>query len=249
MSTTGIARVGLLVVLGVLTIQSLRSRPIPVHEQRARLPRCVAGLVCFGVGISCFFASRLGVPPWDVLHGGIARLADLDVGLVINLVGLVVLPLWIPLRERVGLGTVLNTLIIGFVVSGVNPHLPIGSTADTLIGRIAYAVAGLVIIALGSGLYIGSGLGAGPRDGIMMGLSRLGLSVRAARTCIEATTLVIGFLLGGSVGAGTVLFMVGIGPLVQVFLPRLRLPALHDRAVPAGPPVSSDVALGGTVVS
>lgn len=219
----------MLVVLSALTIRSLQQRPIPPRELVRRVPRCVAGLVCFGVGISSFFAGNLGVPPWDVLHSGIARLTGLDVGLVINLVALVLLPLWIPLGERIGLGTVLNALIIGFVVSAVNPHVPFGSTADHLVGRMLYGLAGLVIVAAGSGLYIGSGLGAGPRDGLMMGLSRLGVSVRAARTLIECVTLGAGWLLGGKIGFGTVLFLVGIGPLVQVFLPRLRLPPLEER--------------------
>lgn len=228
MSTTSLFRLVLLAILAVLAVRSLCQRPVPVRELVRRVPRCVAGLVCFGVGISLFFAGDIGVPPWDVLHSGLSRRTGADVGVVINVVALVLLPLWIPLRERIGLGTVLNALLIGTVVSAVNPRLPIGSTADHLPGRVAYAAAGLVVVALGSGFYIGSGLGAGPRDGLMMGLSRLGLSIRTARTLIEATTLGAGWLLGGSIGVGTVLFLVGIGPLVQIFLPRLRLPPLAD---------------------
>ncbi len=235
MSTTSAVRLALIAVLAVLTVRSLRARPIPPRELARRLPRCVAGLVCFGVGISLFFAGDIGVPPWDVLHGGIAERTGADVGFVINVVALLLLPLWIPLGERIGLGTVLNAMLIGTVVSAVNPRLPIEGTADTMAGRVAYAVTGLVTVAVGSGFYIGSGLGAGPRDGLMMGLSRLGLSLRAARTTIEATTLGLGWLLGGSVGAGTVLFLVGIGPLVQVFLPRLRLPPLDAAVAPADP--------------
>lgn len=228
MASSTVFRLVLVAVLAALTVRSLRQRPVPPGELVRRVPRCVAGLVCFGVGISLFFAGDIGVPPWDVLHSGLARRTGADVGLVINVVALVLLPLWIPLRERIGVGTVLNALLIGTVVSAVNPRLPIGATADHLPGRIAYAVAGLVVVALGSGFYIGSGLGAGPRDGLMMGLSRLGLSIRAARTAIEATTMGLGWLLGGSIGVGTVLFLVGIGPLVQVFLPRLRLPPLAE---------------------
>jgi uncharacterized membrane protein YczE len=219
------------VVLVVLTIVQTINYPVPFRELVRRVPRCLAGLLCFGIGISLFFASDLGVPPWDVFHSGVAAKTGLDVGLVINLVGIVLLPLWIPLRERIGLGTVLNTVVIGFAVSAIKPRLPIGSTASTYVGRGAYAVAGLVIIAVGSGLYIGSGLGAGPRDGLMMGLSRLGLSVRVARTLIEAVTVSAGWLMGGKPGVGTILFLVGIGPLVQIFLPRLRLPPVEAKPV------------------
>jgi uncharacterized membrane protein YczE len=220
------------VVLGSLTVIQIRRYPVPLPELVRRVPRCLGGLVCFGVGISAFFASDLGVPPWDVFHSGVAAKTGLDVGLVINIVGIALLPLWIPLRERIGLGTVLNALVIGLVVSFTKPKLPFGTTASNYVGRSAYAVAGLVIIAVGSGLYIGSGLGAGPRDGLMMGLSRLGLSVRMARTVIEAVTVTAGWLLGGNPGVGTVLFLVGIGPLVQFFLPRLRLPPLPTRVLP-----------------
>jgi uncharacterized membrane protein YczE len=236
------ARIVLIVTLGVLTVRSLRDRPIPLDELRRRLPRCLVGLACFGVGITLFVRSDLGTPPWDVLHGGLADLTGLDFGLIINLVGLAVLPMWIPLKERIGLGTVLNTLEIGLVVDLVKPM--IGKQA-ALPMQLGFVIAGTVIIALGSGLYIGSGLGAGPRDGIMMGLRRLGLSVRAARTLVELTTVALGFLLGGTVGVGTVVFLVAIGPLVQFFLGRLSLPPLTPPAVPvaevAGTPTQQPV--------
>lgn len=225
LSTAGYARLLLVVVLGALTTWSLKTHPIPVSELVRRLPRCIGGLACFGFGIALFFLADLGNPPWDVLHGGLAKKLDLPVGLVVNLVGLVVLVLWIPLRERVGLGTVLNTLEIGLVLDLTLEVL----TKPTNLGlRIAFAGAGLVIIAVGSGLYIGSGLGAGPRDGVMMGLRRFKLSVRTSRTIIEVTTMAIGYLLGGRLGAGTVFFMVGIGPLVQIALRHLSLPPLSE---------------------
>lgn len=225
-TTAAAARILLVIVLGTLTAWSLRNHPIPSDELARRLPRCVAGLACFGVGIALFFRGDLGNPPWDVLHGGLAKSLDLPVGLVVNLVGVVVLLLWIPLRERVGLGTVLNTLEIGLVLD-----LALGVLSDPTspVVRALYTVSGLVIIAVGSGLYIGSGLGAGPRDGIMMGLRRFNLSVRVSRTLIEVVTMGLGFLLGGRIGAGTFLFMFGIGPLVQLSLQRFSLPALEKQ--------------------
>ncbi len=229
-------RAVVIVIISVLTIVRLRRDPIPRRELVRRLPRCIAGLACFGIGIGLFFSARLGVGPWDVLHGGLATRLNLPVGVVINLVGLAILPLWIPLKEPIGLGTALNALEIGLVLDLVGPHLPI---PDVFAERVAFALAGVVVIAVGSGLYLGSGLGSGPRDGLMMGLNRLGLSIRSARTVIEIATLGVGWALGGKVGLGTVIFLLGIGPLVQIFLPRLRLPPLVQRsergsASPAG---------------
>ena len=227
MSSTTFWRSLVVVLIVALAVVRLRRDPIPWHELVQRLPRCVAGLACFGIGIAFFFTARLGVGPWDVLHAGLSKRLGLPVGVVINLVGLAILPLWFPLKEPIGLGTVLNALEIGFVLDIVRPHLP---TPDVWAEQLAFAVAGVVVIALGSGLYLGSGLGSGPRDGLMMGLSRLGLSIRTARTVVEIITLAVGWLLGGTVGLGTVIFLVGIGPLVQFFLPRLRLPPLPPKS-------------------
>ena len=234
MSPTTVCRVVVIAVISALTIYRLRRDPIPLRELVRRLPRCLAGLACFGIGISFFFAARLGTGPWDVLHAGLAKRLDLPVGVVINLVGLAILPLWLPLKEPIGLGTALNTLEIGFVVDLFRPHLLIPTA---MAARVAFAVIGVVIIALGSGLYLGSGLGSGPRDGLMMGLNRLGLSIRSARTLVEIVTLGVGFALGGKLGVGTAIFLIGIGPLVQMFLPRLRLPPLISRRVAAPVPV------------
>ncbi len=225
MSDVAWARIALIVVLGSLTIWTSRNHPVPRGELIRRLPRCLLGLACFGVGIAFFFASTLGTAPWDVLHSGLAKSTGLPTGIIINLVGLAILPLWFPLKERVGLGTVLNTLEIGVVVDLVRPWLP---HPHLLVVKVVFALIGLVVIAIGSGLYIGSGLGTGPRDGLMMGLKRLGLSVRMARTLIEITTLSLGILLGGKIGIGTVLFLVGIGPLVQITLKRFALPPLES---------------------
>ncbi len=223
MSSATIARIVLILVLGSLAIWSIRTDPIPKAELIRRLPRCIVGLACFGIGIAFFFASNVGTGPWDVLHGGLAAKTGLPPGVIINIVGIAILPLWIPLKERVGLGTVLNALEIGLVLDVVKPNL---HTPNNIVARVLFAVIGLVVIAIGSGLYIGSGLGAGPRDGIMMGLKRLGLSVRVARTLVEIFTLAIGWLLGGKIGFGTILFLVGIGPLVQITLKRFTLPPI-----------------------
>ena len=193
----------------------------PAADWAIRLTRCIAGLAMFGLGISLVIEAHLGAAPWDVFHQGLAELTGISVGHVIVVVGLLLLLLWIPLRQKPGIGTLLNALEIGFTVDLLMPLIP---DTDALVERVGCLVAGIVVVAVGSGLYIGSGLGAGPRDGLMIGLGRLGLSVRVARTAIEVTVLVVGVLLGGTVGVGTVAFTFGIGPLVQVFLPRLALP-------------------------
>lgn len=193
----------------------------PAADWAIRLARCVAGLAMFGLGISLLIEAHLGAAPWDVFHQGLAELTGISVGNVIVGVGVLLLVLWIPLRQRPGVGTLLNALEIGITVDLIMPLIP---DTDVVALRALELVAGIVVVAIGSGLYIGSGLGAGPRDGLMIGLGRLGLSVRAARTLIEVTVLIAGWALGGTIGIGTVAFTLGIGPLVHVFLPRLALP-------------------------
>jgi len=194
--------------------------PLPSDRLAERFLRCVIGLALFGLGISMFLTADLGVAPWDVLHQGIDRHTGIPVGIVIEITGVIILLLWIPLRERMGWGTLMNAIEIGLVVFLIDDHLP---HTDRLVPRLLYIAGGLLAIACGSGLYIGAGLGSGPRDGLMLGLAKRGISVRIARTAIELTVLVGGFALGGSIGLGTVAFTFGIGPLVQVLLPRLRL--------------------------
>ena len=180
----------------------------------------MAGLALFGLGISMFITSELGGAPWDVFHQGFGRKTGISTGIVIEITGVCILLLWIPLKERMGLGTLLNAIEIGLVVFLIDDHLP---HSDLLVVRAAYLLGGLLSIALGSGLYIGAGLGSGPRDGLMLGLSKRGISIGVARTGIEVTVLIVGVLMGGTIGVGTVAFTFGIGPLVQFFLPRLRL--------------------------
>jgi len=192
-----------------------------------RLLRCLVGLGLFGFGIALFLESHLGVPPWDVFHKGVADKLDVSIGVVIIATGVVLLLLWIPLRQRPGLGTILNALEIGLVVDLAKGSI---GEPDRLWVRIMMLIAGLLVIAVGSALYIGAGLGPGPRDGLMMGLAERGVSVRLGRTVIEAVVVVAGLSLGGSIGVGTILFAVGIGPLVQVLLPRLDIRPIGEHA-------------------
>ncbi len=193
--------------------------PLPPDRLTERVVRCVLGLALFGLGISMFLAAELGVAPWDVFHQGVSRRTGIPVGIVIEITGVFILLLWIPLRERMGWGTVLNAIEIGLVVFLVSDHMP---HTELLVLRVPYMLGGLLAIAIGSGLYIGAGLGPGPRDGLMLGLAKRNVSVRVARTGLELVVLAVGLVLGGSIGVGTVAFTFGIGPLVQIFLPRLR---------------------------
>jgi uncharacterized membrane protein YczE len=185
-----------------------------------RSARCIVGLGLFGLGISMFVAAHLGLAPWDVFHQGVSRHTGISLGWVIEIVGFALLLLWIPLRQRPGVGTILNALEIGLVVNLIGDHLP---STDRLIPRLVYVIGGVVVIAAGSGLYIGAGLGTGPRDGIMVGLAARGFSVRVTRTVLEAVVMAVGIALGGHIGIGTLAFVVGIGPLVHVLIPLLAL--------------------------
>ncbi len=194
----------------------------PLRERFAeRLARCVAGLAMFGIGIAFFVQGDIGVPPWDVFHQGVSGKTGYAIGTVIVFTGFAVLLLWIPFRLRPGIGTVLNAVQIGIVENVAEPLIP--DAPNVGIGAL-YVAIGMVAIAAGSGLYIGAELGSGPRDGLMMGINaRFGVSVRAARTTVEVTVLVVGVLLGGGIGLGTFVFAFGIGPLVQVMLSRFRM--------------------------
>lgn len=178
-----------------------------------RLSRLVAGLFLCGFGISLILRSQLGLAPWDVLTHGLTRATGLSFGLLTNLIGACVLLLWWPLRQKPGLGTVLNVLLIGPSAQFGLWLLP--DLAQPLLQATAYA-AGLCLFALGSGLYIGARFGPGPRDGLMTGLhARFGWPIWAARTGIESLALLGGWLLGGTVGLGTLGFALLIGPMVQ----------------------------------
>ncbi len=191
--------------------------PRPLRERfPERLARCVLGLAGFGTGIAFFVEANIGVPPWDVFHQGVSEKTGLGLGTVLIIVAFFVLFLWIPLRLRPGIGTILNAVQIGLVENVMQDLLP---TPDNLVVQLIFMSLGMVCIAAGSGLYIGAELGSGPRDGLMLGLNaRYGISVRLARTTVEVTVMIIGIFLGGSIGLGTFVFAFGIGPLVQLTL-------------------------------
>jgi uncharacterized membrane protein YczE len=204
-------------------------RFIPPDRHIQRLARCVIGLALFGLGISLLLQSNLGAAPWDVFHTGVSELTGIPVGTVIIITGVALLVLWIPLREQPGIGTILNAIEIGVVVDLTLELMP---EPELLAARIPMMLGGVVVIALGSGLYIGSGLGPGPRDGLMTGLARHGLSIRSARTGIELFVLFVGITLGGSIGVGTAVFALAIGPLVHLFLPMFTMKPITNDTPP-----------------
>jgi uncharacterized membrane protein YczE len=181
-----------------------------------RVARCVGGLVVCGLGVALLVAADIGLAPWDVLHKGISRHTGLSIGTVIIAVGFAVLLAgFVLLRVRPGLGTVLNAILIGATYNVVGDYVP---AASGIVPRVVEMAGGVVAFGLGTALYIGAGLGPGPRDGLMTGIAARGHSLRLVRTLIELTVLVVGWLLGGSVGLGTAAFALGIGPLVHFFL-------------------------------
>ncbi len=185
-----------------------------------RLVRCLIGLALFAVGISLQMNANLGAPPWDVFHQGVAKQAEISIGKIIVMTGFMLLFLWIPLGQKPGLGTVLNALEIGLVADVALQIIP---EPKNFLIRIMMVVVGIVVVAIGTGLYIGSALGPGPRDGLMTGLAKRGIPIKVGRTAIEITVLIIGFTLGGQVGVATFAFAFGVGPLVHFFLPRLAI--------------------------
>ena len=192
-----------------------------------RLLALYLGLVLFGVSIALLVVSGLGLDSWDVFHQGLADRTGLGLGTVVILVGAIVLALWIPLRERPGLGTVSNVIVIGLAIDGSLVFLP---EPSVLAWQVVFMVAGIVLNAIATALYIGAGFGPGPRDGLMTGLAKRGYSIRLVRTSIEVAVLGAGWLLGGTVGIGTVLYALSIGPLVHFLLPRLTIVAGSRRA-------------------
>lgn len=194
----------------------------PVAQLRAgrlgrRLLQLFVGLVAYGASLAFMVRGGAGLAPWDVLHSGIARLVPLTLGQVVVAMSFVVLLLWLPLRERPGLGTIANSIVVGFSADGT---LAVLHQPSALALRLLLVAGGVVLCAVATAMYIGSHFGRGPRDGLMTGLvRRTGLSVRVVRTGIELTVVLLGWLLGGTVGLGTVVFALAIGPLVQPLLP------------------------------
>lgn len=207
-----------------------------------RITRLLPGLVLYGIADALMMRATIGVGPWLVFAQGWAATTGLSIGLLTNIIGLFVLLLWIPLRQRPGIGTVLNVLLIG-------PSFELGlwllPTPDALWLRVAYFAGGMLLLAFASGLYIGAGLGAGPRDGLMTGIHRrFGTPIWVGRTAVELTVLASGWLLGGNVGLGTVAFALLIGPLCGFTLPlfdmnRRRAHQTPSQAATASPQQSA----------
>ena len=194
-----------------------------------RFTQLQLGLFLYGLSIALMVRAELGLNPWSVFHQGLSDVTGVSMGLVVNGVGLLVLLLWIPLRQKPGIGTICNVLLIGTVADLCLRVLP---PLDALWLRSVFLIAGVLLNAVATGAYIGAGLGPGPRDGITTGLLRVTKwEVRWVRTGVEATVLALGWLMGGTVGVGTVLFVATTGPLLQIFLPLLPRPEVAPPTV------------------
>ncbi len=203
---------------------------LPVRLPR-RLVQLYAGLALYGASMALFLRSELGNMPWDVLHQGIARFVPVSFGTITIATGVLVLLAWIPLRQRPGLGTVSNVLVIGIVV---DIALRVLTTPSNLAVRAAFLAAGVVLNAVATACYIGARFGPGPRDGLMTGIvSRTGWPTRWVRTSIEVAVVALGFALGGTLGIGTLVYALAVGPLVHPLLPHLRVPERDVERAPA----------------
>jgi uncharacterized membrane protein YczE len=207
------------------------SLPLSVQPIR-RLVQLAIGLTMYGASSALLVQARLGNMPWDVLHQGLGNRLGLDFGTLSVIVGAVVLLFWIPLRQRPGIGTISNVVMVGLTA---NVFLHLLPAPGPLVERVSYLAAGIVLCGIATGMYIGALLGPGPRDGLMTGLAARGLSIRLARTGIEVVVVAAGFLLGGTLGIGTLVYALTIGPLVQVFMPWF---AIRAAALPAPAPAS-----------
>jgi uncharacterized membrane protein YczE len=192
---------------------------------RVRLVQLYAGLLLYGVSSSLLVLAGLGLDPWDVFHQGLSRTFGLSIGTWTIIVGVVVLLLWIPLRQRPGIGTVSNVVLIGVTMNVVLDHVHAPSALPVRIGCLA---SGVFLNGVATGMYIGAGFGPGPRDGLMTGFAARGHSIRVVRTSIELAVLGTGWLLGGTVGVGTVVYALSIGPLAHIFVPLFS----HGRPAP-----------------
>ncbi|GAA1162544.1 YczE/YyaS/YitT family protein [Nocardioides aquiterrae] len=211
----------------------------PLAQLRAgrlgrRLPQLYVGLVAYGASLALMYRGDLGLAPWDVLHSGLIRHLPITIGQAVVLMSFVVLLLWIPLREIPGLGTVSNALVVGF---SADATLALLERPDAMVLRIGLMVGGILLCGLATALYIGAQLGRGPRDGLMTGLARrTGRSIRLVRTGLEVTVVLVGVLLGGTIGLGTVLYALAIGPLTQLWLPAFTIElSASSRSVPTHP--------------
>jgi uncharacterized membrane protein YczE len=204
--------------------------PIPTTRRPARAVLLFAGLALYGFSDGLLVQAGIGLDPWDVLHQGLSRTFGLQVGTWAILVGAVVLLGWIPLRQRPGIGTVSNVAVIGLVLNATLAVVP----EPHVVGiQVAVLVVAVVLNGIATGAYIGAGLGPGPRDGLSTGIAAKGLSLRLVRTTVEVSVLIAGWLLGGTVGVGTVVYALSIGPITHITIPALRLKEPVGRPVDA----------------
>lgn len=180
-----------------------------------------AGLILFGVSMAMLVLASLGNMPWDVLHEGLALNSSVSMGAWVIVISALVMLMWIPLKVRPGLGTISNAILLGLVLDAT---LALVAAPSSIGARIVLLVSGILVNGIATGLYIGARFGPGPRDGLMMGLAARGHSVRVVRTLVEVIVVIAGVLLGGTLGVGTVMYALAIGPLAQVFIPRFWLP-------------------------
>lgn len=206
-------------------------RPLVPDRPARRVTQLLFGLCLYGASDALVVLSGLGVEPWDALSQGLSRTIGLGIGMWTNIIGAAVLWLWLPLRIRPGLGTVVNVLLVGTAMDAV---LACSAAPEALWARWAVLTAGVVLNGVATGAYIGAGLGPGPRDGLMTGWAARGHSVRGVRWVIELSVLFVGFLLGATIGVGTVLYALAIGPLAQLLIPLLEVPRRRVPAAPAG---------------
>ncbi|MDC0769730.1 membrane protein YczE [Streptomyces sp. HD] len=210
----------------VLSTQGHPAKRLTQGHLTRRLSQLYAGLALYGASAALLVEAGLGLEPWGVLHQGLAERTGLTIGVVSIIVGAAVLLLWIPLRQRPGLGTVSNVFVVGIAMDGTLALVP---EAHSLAVRIPLLLAGIVLNGVATGLYIAARFGPGPRDGLMTGLhQRTGRSIRLMRTAVEIAVVVTGFALGGTVGVGTVLYALSIGPLAQLFLRVFAVPTASD---------------------
>ena len=221
-----------------MVVAAVDLRPLPItRDPLRRFPQLVGGLVLYGASMALQIRAGLGLNPWDVLHEGLTAHAPWSFGITTAVTGVVVLLAWIPLRQRPGVGTVANVLVIAVAVDAGLAVIPAPSS---IWGRVAMLIGGVVLNGVATATYVGARLGPGPRDGLMTGLAaRTGWSIRLVRTGIELAVLAVGWTLGGTAGVGTVLYALAIGPLTQLFLPFLAVRPRASEPAPTGRAVLS----------
>jgi uncharacterized membrane protein YczE len=202
--------------------------PVPADERLRRALQLLWGLLLYGLSAGLLIEAKLGIDPWDVLHQGVSHHTGISIGKVTIGVGVLVLLGWIPLKQRPGLGTIANAIVIGIAMDFALDLLP---QPDDMAVRVVFMGLGVVLSGLATGLYIGAGMGPGPRDGLMTGIAARGHSIRVVRTGLEVTVLALGWILGGNVGVGTVTYALLIGPIAHVTIPAFTI----GGAEPIGP--------------